>query len=158
MFYKNNSSFQPVTMIQTWNIGHTVVTVLYSLALLFHCFFWVNMDVFDCFTRINCSISCIKQQSKNAALKLEDVHSYSCMFFPCRIFANTSAFCVNGASRYEHVTRERLITCADIRLDRSFLFTVITGISSKYLILMLGNISIQNHDSSISKKKTLHSY
>ncbi len=50
------------------------------------------------------------------------------------------------------VTHEQLIACADMRMDRSFLFTVITGILSKCLILMFGNISIQNRDSLISKK------
>ncbi len=39
---------------------------------------------------------------------------------------------------------ERLITCTNMQLDHySFLFTVITGILSKCLILMFGNISIQ---------------
>ncbi len=46
-------------------------------------------------------------------------------------------------------------------LDHSFLFTVISGILSKCLILMFGNISIRIYDSSISKKynrgKTLNS-
>ncbi len=42
-----------------------------------------------------------------------------------------------------------------MQLDRSFLFTVFIGILSKCLILTFGNISIQNLDSSISKKTKL---
>ncbi len=45
-----------------------------------------------------------------------------------------------------------------MRLDRSFLFTIIIGILSKCLILTFGNISIQNHDSSISKNKNKKMY
>ncbi len=46
----------------------------------------------------------------------------------------------------ESITRERLIMCIDMRLDCSL---------SKCLILAFGNISIQNHDSSIYKKSNL---
>ncbi len=49
------------------------------------------------------------------------------------------------------VSREQLIMCADMRLDRSFLFTLIIDILSKCLIIKYGKIAIENHDSSISK-------
>ncbi len=39
-----------------------------------------------------------------------------------------------------------------MRLDHYFIFTVITGILSKCLNSNIGNISIQNRDSSVSKK------
>lgn len=53
--------------------------------------------------------------------------------------------------RNKCVTRERLLTRADMLQDRYFLFTVIVGILSKCLILTSGNITIQNRDSLISK-------
>ncbi len=153
-------------MMKTWNIRHTVVVLyifFYSIALLSHCFFSVNMDVFDCCARVSCSISCMKRQSKNTALKLKEVHSHllACFTYSTARVASLSTqkrilieWCLAPYlwSFTERVTRDRLTTCANMQLDRSFLFTVITGILSKSLILMFGNISIQNRDSSISKK------
>ncbi len=34
------------------------------------------MDAFDCCTRVSCSDSCMKRDSKNAVLKLKEVHSH----------------------------------------------------------------------------------
>ncbi len=57
----------------------------------------------------------------------------------------------------ESITRERLIMCIDMRWIVLFSLLLL----SKCLILAFGNISIQNHDSSIYKKsncgKTLNS-
>ncbi len=49
----------------------------------------------------------------------------------------------------ESITRERLIMCIDMRLDCSFLFTVIIKVSN----LEFGNISIQNRNWNEMKAK-----
>ncbi len=136
-----NSSFQSVTMMQTSNIRHTVVvTGFYLIVLFLHSFFYVNMDVFECCARV----SCIKTLSKNTALKINEAHSHLLACFsipPPRLYQHKSTFCDIFTVLHRAVNY--------VRLDRSFIFTVITGILSKCLIITFGNISIQNRDSSI---------
>ncbi len=146
MFCKNNSSFQHVTMMQTWNIRHTVV-VLYKFFIRLRyfsiVFFCVNMDVFDCCAHV----SCMKQHSKNTALKLKSSCMFDLFHCPRRMFVNTKVHSVWMA--LSDIFMVQRVTCGDMRLDQSFLFNVIIGILSKCLILTFGNISIQNCDSLI---------
>ncbi len=125
--------------------------VFHLITLLFHCVFYVNMDAFECCARISCSVSCMKQHSKNAALKLKEVHSYilACFSYSIAYFASLPT--QKRIMCDKSVSCERLFMCADMRFDRSFLFTLIIDILSKCLILKYGNIAIENHDSSIEK-------
>ncbi len=92
----------------------------YSIALLYHCFCYVNMDVFDCCARISCSISCMKRHSKNAVLKLKEVHSH---LLAC--FSYSTAH-VTSLSTQKHIlcewrdTREQLIKTLAKHLNIKF--------------------------------------
>ncbi len=77
MFYKTiNSSFQPVTMMQTLKNYYCVSDIssffFYSIALFFHCFFYVNMDTFDCCALVSCRTAAIR--IRHRLRKYVDLH------------------------------------------------------------------------------------